>query len=546
MRRGTLIALLAVAAAMTLAALAIAASFVDVQTNQPQVAGDPSSNTTARFPTNKQNEPTIAVNPTNPSFLIAGANDEQRQPPCGPGPVRGPVPANDCSFFPGVGTDGVYTSSDGGTSWTNRGLLPGFSDNGGSLQSDGDPRIVYGPRPDANGSFASARAGHAFVNGVRAYYGGLAEFAPGASQGNQAPELLSVSSSDSNGVSWSDPVIAANGHGFKFNDKPDIWADRNPSSPFFGRLYASWTQFRGSLSTFFGEPVRVVFSDDGGKTWSKERQLSAAQNKGHGGRQGSTVRTGPDGTVYVVWEDSDVNGFKQVVAVSHDGGVSFSRPIDIARVNDIQDPIPGANFRDDSFPSLAVDQGTGAVYVDWADLRGGAGRIVVSKSGDQGSTWSSPAVVSPASDGYAFFQGLDVAPNGRVDVGYQALKAKATGPTAYGTGNATVDSFYVKSTNGGMTWSASTKVSSVSSDPAVSAQNGLTRQFWGDYNTLASTNANAFFIYTDGRNGAGCTAVDAFQHGVDGSGSATSKPAPENACRAQFGNTDAFVSKITP
>jgi hypothetical protein len=546
MRKGILLAPLGVAAAIALPAVALAASAVDVQANQPQVAGDPSSNATARFPANKQNEPTIAVNPTNPSLLVAGANDEQRQPPCGPGPVRGSVPANDCSFFPGVGTDGVYTSSDGGASWTNRGLLPGFSDDGGNLQSDGDPRVVYGPRPDASGSFASARAADAFVNGVRAYYGGLAEFAPGSQQGRQAPELLTVSTSDNNGVSWSDPVIAANGHGFLFNDKEDVWVDQNPGSPFFGRVYVSWTQFRGSAFTFFGEPVRVAFSDDGGKTWSKERQLSAAQNIGHGGRQGSTVRTGPDGTVYVVWEDSDVNGFKQVVAVSHDGGVTFSRPIDIARVHDIQDPIPGANFRDNSFPSLAVDQSTGAVFAAWADLRNGTGRIVVSKSSDHGSTWSTPAVVSPAADGYAFFQGLDVAPNGRVDVGYQALKANATGPAAYGTGNATIDSFYVQSTNGGATWSASTQVSSVSSDPAASAQNNLARQFWGDYNTLASTSANAFFIYTDSRNGAGCAAVDAFQHGVDGSGPVTSKPAPGNVCPAQFGNTDVFVSKITP
>jgi len=546
MRRGILLAPVGVVAAIALPAVALAASAVGVQANQPQVAGDPSSNATARFPTNKQNEPTIAVNPANPGLLVAGANDEQRQPPCGPGPVRGSVPASDCSFFPGVGTDGVYTSSDGGASWTNRGLLPGFSDNGGNLQSDGDPRVVYGPRPDASGSFASARAANAFVNGVRAYYGGLAEFAPGSQQGRQAPELLTVSTSDNNGVSWSDPVIAANGHGFLFNDKEDVWVDQNPGSPFFGRVYVSWTQFRGSAFTFFGEPVRVAFSDDGGKTWSKERQLSAAQNIGHGGRQGSTVRTGPDGTVYVVWEDSDVNGFKQVVAVSHDGGVTFSRPIDIARVHDIQDPIPGANFRDNSFPSLAVDQRTGAVFVAWADLRNGTGRIVVSKSSDHGSTWSTPAVVSPAADGYAFFQGLDVAPNGRVDVGYQVLKANATGPAAYGTGNATIDSFYVQSTSGGATWGASTQVSSVSSDPAASAQNNLARQFWGDYNTLVSTSANAFFIYTDSRNGAGCAAVDAFQHGVDGSGPVTSKPAPGNACPAQFGNTDVFASKITP
>src|SRR5262245_19258627 len=211
-RKGMFLAVMAVGATLALGAAALAASAVDVQANQPQVAGDPSSNATARFPTNKQNEPTIAVNPTNSSFLVAGANDEQRQPPCGPGPARGSVPANDCSFFPGVGTDGVYTSSDRGASWTNRGLLPGFSDNGGSLQSDGDPRIAYGPRPDASGSFASARAAHAFVNGARAYYGGLAEFAPGSKQGQQAPELLTVSTSDNNGVNWSDPVVAANGH----------------------------------------------------------------------------------------------------------------------------------------------------------------------------------------------------------------------------------------------------------------------------------------------------------------------------------------------
>ena len=133
---------------------------------------------------------------------------------------------------------------------------------------------------------------------------------------------------------------------------------------------------------------------------------------------------------------------------------------------------------------------------------------------------------------------LDVAPGGRVDVGYQALKTTDT--STFGTGNATIDSFYVKSTDGGTTWSASTDVSSVSSDPAASAQNGLTRQFWGDYNTLVSTNANAFFIYTDSRNGVGCPAVDAFQHGT------ASKPAPGTDCGAQFGNTDAFVSKITP
>src|SRR4051812_803311 len=149
---------IAVISALAAAAIAIAATGNGgVQANWPQVAGSPTSDSTARFPTNKQNEPTIAVNPDG-THLIAGSNDEQLQPPCGPGPVRGATAArNDCSFFPNVGTNGVYTSSDSGATWTNRGLLPGFSDYPGDpdqLVSDGDPVIVYGPKPNASGVFA--------------------------------------------------------------------------------------------------------------------------------------------------------------------------------------------------------------------------------------------------------------------------------------------------------------------------------------------------------------------------------------------------------
>lgn len=280
-------------------------------------------------------------------------------------------------------------------------------------------------------------------------------------------------------------------------------------------------------------------------TWSAPRQLSPAQNCGLGGRQGTTIRTGADGTVYIVWEDSDIRGYKQVVAVSTDGGTSYSRPRTIASVHDIADPIPGANFRTDSFASLAVDQSSGAVYVAWADRSGTTATIVVSRSSDGGRSWSAPTAASGgAGEGYAFFQGLDVAPSGRVDVGYQALAATST--ATYGTGNASIDAWYVNSSTGGATWSGPLKVSSVSSDPAASAQNNLARQFWGDYNTLVSTNTRVWFIYTDSWNGTGCAAVDAYQHWLDGSGPSAPKPAPEDSCASQFGNTDVFVSAITP
>src|SRR5260370_38317673 len=87
---------------MALANLVHATSFTNVQENFPQIAGDPTSDATAVFPTNKQNEPTIAVTPTNSSLLLLpGSTPEEQQPPSGPGPGRGATaPANDCPVLP--------------------------------------------------------------------------------------------------------------------------------------------------------------------------------------------------------------------------------------------------------------------------------------------------------------------------------------------------------------------------------------------------------------------------------------------------------------
>ena len=552
---------LATASVLLLApGLASAATSNDVQANDPQVAGAPTSDAGAVFPTNKQNEPTIAVNPLDDNRLIAGSNDEQRQPPCGPGPVRGLDAApSDCSFFPNVGTSGVYTSSNGGMTWTNRGLLDDQASWLSSpLVSDGDPVIMYGPRPDSSGKFS-------YANGTRAYYATLASYKDnvGPYPANKAPEFLAVSFSDDNGAIWSAPVIATPNHPVNFNDKEWIAVDDNPDSRFFGRLYMSWTQFRSNTATGNGnEPVKAVYSADGGRTFSAPRQLSPAGNNGTGnGRQGSYVVTGPDASVYVAFEQ----GPSQVVAISRDGGVSYSRPATIGPVTDIADPIPGANFRTNSFPTIAADprQGSSTLYASWATRTASGGRIVVSTSTNKGISWSAPATVSTAAEGYAFYQGMDVAPNGRVDLGYQAQRAVST--TTYGTGNAAIDSYYVS--RSGTTWSAPTKVSSVSTDPAVSAQNNLARQFMGDYNQLVSRNDRAWFIYTDTRNGAGCPAVDQYQRIIDGTETVRgdfddrlqtrlgqnpyshepgSKPAPPEHCAGSFGNSDAYVSVITP
>jgi hypothetical protein len=532
-----------------------AATSQDVQANNPQVAGDPSSDGTARFPTNKQNEPSIAVDQLS-SHMIAGSNDEQEQPACGAS-VRA-SDLTDCSFFPGVGTDGVYTSANG-SDWTNQGLL---DDNEGwehsSYVSDGDPAIVYGPRYLGHGSFSHTA--------TDAYYQSLASYKPGRQPGNQAPEFIVVSRSSDNGASWTGPSVIASGGGYTFNDKNAIWADKNPTSPYFGRLYASWTQFRGIPGN--AEPIRVSYSTDGGRTWSVPRQLSgASNNKVTGGRQGSAVRSDGQGNVYVAWED----GGNQVYAVSRDGGVSYSRPRAIGPVADLVDPIPGSNFRVDSFLSLASDPRANSttLYAAWANRtndEGSEGELVVYRT--TGSGWSrvdTPATgsVTDHEGGVPFFQGLDVSDTGRVDLGWQAMTADD--PSTFGTGNAHINAYYASSTTGGTDFSEPAMVSSASSDPAASAQNNLERQFWGDYSTLVSKGGQAWFIYTDSRHGAGCPAVDAYQQFLVSSGAALEeeehgaerttgkegpedgdKPAPPTVCPDQFGNTDAFVSNVTP
>ena len=166
--------------------------------------------------------------------------------------------------------------------------------------------------------------------------------------------------------------------------------------------------------------------------------------------------------------------------------------------------------------------------------------------------------------GVPFFQGLDVADDGRVDLGWQAMTA--IDPATFGTGNASDQLLLLLvARRRDRVHARRPRSRSVSSDPAASAQNNLQRQFWGDYNTLVSKGGTAWFIYTDSRHGVGCPAVDAYQRFLVTSGAAIEQeertadrkagkdapedgdvPAPPTDCPAQFGNTDAFVSVITP
>jgi len=501
------------------------------------------------FPRNKQNEPSIALDPRT-GALIAGSNDEIDEPLChGAGTASSP---GSCPFAPNVGNSGVYFSTTGGASWVQPSFkesppgtgscqgrtihtLPGYCEQ--NLESFGDPALAVGPAMGRDGRFS-------WSNGSVVYYANLA-FPNGASV-----PLVAVSRSTDDGAHWKAPVVASSSDNpVDFNDKEYVWADANPRSPFFGTVYVSWTLFQGNgkfgnSNTFSPEPIVFARSTDGGLTWSHADRLSQSANNGSvGGRQGSLIRTGPDGTVYVFWEGALSHQSELLVAISHDGGVHFDRPAPVAAVNDIPSPLPGSSFRTDSFPSADVNQSTGAIYVTWANQEGSPATALIkfTESDDGGMNWSTPITVGGLVGAVnAFFPSVAASPDGHhVFVAWpaQTWKAPGTGP---GPGVVRQFTAYNLRTDGA--WSGGHLLSTASGDPDGSSTNSLRAQFLGDYATAVANNSTGWFVWTDTRNEAPCAAVDAFR---SGSGP---KPNPDLQCPStggrSFGNSDIFVGAV--
>jgi hypothetical protein len=522
------------------------------------------------FPQNKQNEPTVAIDPTNPSVLAAGSNDEIDEGPC----VGG-----NCPFVQGIGNSGIYFSFDGGTSWTQP-TYTGWSDRTGTprvgpigtlphyfeagLVSDGDPVTVFGPRPDSNGHFS-------WSNGSRLYYANLtSNFATERSdQTFRGFEAIAVShadnlaaAADNDARAWSDPAIVTERRQSQttFSDKEDITVDSAATSPRFGTAYVCYTQFK-SQKEIGPEQISVSHSTDGGDSWSRPTTLSSAfANAQHPGRQGCSIRTDSHGTVYAVWEDNSQKQSVFRLATSTDGGVSFGKSRIIANITDVGafdgvrsisfDGIAGA--RTSSFPSLQIANGaptgTGAsnkLALGWSDGSDGLNHehALVQFSTTGGQSWTSPVSVEQSGDrpDFAF---IGLSPNGNdlyvVYDGFSDPFRNDTTSTRQFVG-VTRHADVSGTTLSGL---GTLDRAPVSGDARGSSSNALIDEFIGDYNTVAATNAGAVSVFNDARDAAVCDDVNTFrQDTVDGT--AGDPPAVLDVCDPTFGNTDIWSAAVT-
>jgi hypothetical protein len=534
--RGCLAALGAAVAVLVLAAAAASAA------PRPSVLANANVDLDhgLAFSQNKQNEPSIARDPLT-GALIAGANDELSQSPCAG--TTTPL-ASPCPFTPGAPISAFYTSSNG-TSWSG-GYLPGFAAIG--RNSGGDPSLDVGPRRCADGTFS-------WSCGSVTYYGSLADPFP-----EFGGEQVTVSRSYDDGATWSGPVAATStGSKSDFDDHDWIAVDKGASSPWFGRVYVFWAVFCNSCAGNGNVKLYVAHSDDEGRTWSTAVQVSAGNNNSaQGFRETGQMAVASDGTVEVFWtENADSKGKYpdlQVVAVSKDGGTTFTAPITVAPttdypltgtpfdVVDLFNRVPGMSARVDCYPHPASDPTSTNVYVVWCDFTGGVGVVKAAVSAD-GISWTQLGTIGRVSGRNAFFPAVDVSPTGLVAVAFDALTAPPA-DDPWQTGVQVYDNYYVEKAPAAGSFTAPLRVSTASSNPDGSSYNSLMEQFIGDYIDVAAGPGTSYVVWTDSRNATPCAAVDTYRNAVYAGSKTAVAPNPDNACATSFGNTDTYAGLV--
>jgi hypothetical protein len=356
---------------------------------------------------------------------------------------------------------GAYITTNGGVTWTGTDILPSFS------FATSDP----GPCIDKNGTIIMTTLNT-----------------------NSTARMYSTYSTN-NGTTWSTAFMISSVSA----DKNFAASDDAPSSPFYGRSYAVWSNF-----ALGSPPIVIAHTTDGAQTWSAVRQINTPLS-GHYS-QGCDILTGPNGEVYVSWAaptssgnfTEDYAGF----AKSTNGGINWVVTENAYDMNGIRaTSFNGWGVRVNGFTRIGVDRSGGTrdgwIYIVAAEKSlapaGSDADIVMHSSSNGGTTWSPGIRVNqdPINNGKVqFFPAIRVDEQGGVNIVYYDNRD-------YPSVGDSCNTYMSRSVDGGLTW-VDIKVSDHAWRVKGEAGAG---NYMGDYIGVTSGNNKIWPFWFDDKTG---------------------------------------------
>jgi hypothetical protein len=167
--------------------------------------------------------------------------------------------------------------------------------------------------------------------------------------------------------------------------------------------------------------------------------------------------------------------------------------------------------------------------------------VYFAESTNRGSTWSAPRAIETAGD-RGYYAAPAISPNGRdVYVVYNAFTTPYRTDTTSPRALVGVVKHADSSTSPGTATGAFTELHrSPPGDPRGSSANALADEFLGDYVYAVATRTYGGAVWNDARNAADCPAIDAWRFALETGDTSVPRPAPQQDCPANFGNSDIF------
>lgn len=172
-----------------------------------------------------------------------------------------------------------------------------------------------------------------------------------------------------------------------------------------------------------------------------------------------------------------------------------------------------------------------------------APHVFFTESTNHGAAWATPRSIESAGD-RGFYTAPSISPNGTdVYVVYNAFTTPYRNNTT--DARSLVGVVLHADTGTTATGAFSELHRGAPGDPRGSSANALTDEFLGDYVYAEATRSYGAAVWNDARNEADCPAIDAWRMSLEPGNTPLTKPAPEQVCAPNFGNSDIYGGAYT-